>query len=83
MANLAISSTDYKIGELLDGQSDYTAVLFSDPNEMRYKAEFAQPLHMDLKREADPVYGGRRAPNSTDSRPLFEKYQFFTPGMYP
>ena len=76
---------DYKIGELLDGrqaESDYTVLFFSDPNEMQYEADFAEPLHMELKRGSDPIFVGRRADNVTDSRPLFEKYQFFTPGRY-
>jgi len=42
---------------------------------------------MDLKRSGSVEEGvkfvGRRADNETrDNRPLFEKYQFFTPGMF-
>lgn len=41
-------------------------------------------MRTDLKRRADgePAYVGRRAGNATDRRGLFEKYQFFTPGMF-
>jgi hypothetical protein len=76
--------TDYKIGQLVEkpqAEGDYTVLFFSDPNEMRYEADFDQPLHMELKRgESETVFIGRRAANNTDHRPLFEKYQFFTPG---
>lgn len=46
-----------------------------------YKSEFQEPLHSDIKRHAGAV---RRADGGSkvDTRPLFEKYQFFTPGMY-
>ena len=45
-----------------------------------YESEFIEPLHMDLKRD---VSEGSKAGNDTrDTRGLFEKYQFFTPGKY-
>jgi hypothetical protein len=76
--------SDYKIGQLLESSrkdGDYTVLFFSDPNEMRYEADFDQPLHVELKRDSNPILIAR-APNVTDPRPLFEKYQFFTPGTY-
>lgn len=73
---------DYALGqsfENLDG--DYTVLLFSDRHEVDiYVPSFTEPVHMDLKRQSGPVYVGRRAANSTENLPLFEKYQFFTPG---
>lgn len=46
-----------------------------------YESEFIEPLHMDLKRD---VSEGSKAGNTTrDTRGLFEKYQFFTPGKHP
>lgn len=43
-----------------------------------YEAEFVDAARVELKRDlGNSVY--RRA-NETDKRPLFEKYQFFTPG---
>jgi len=43
-----------------------------------YEAEFVDAARVELKRDlGNGVY--RRA-NETDKRPLFEKYQFFTPG---
>ncbi|GKU04877.1 hypothetical protein FLAG1_07567 [Fusarium langsethiae] len=45
-----------------------------------YESEFIEPLHMDLKRD---VSEGSNAGNATrDTRGLFEKYQFFTPGIF-
>jgi len=35
---------------------------------------------MDLKREEGGAGFAARRKNATDNRPLFEKYQFFTPG---
>jgi hypothetical protein len=61
--------------------------MFSDPNEFQvYEPEFIESVHknhLDLRRAVEqPVFtGARRASNTTrDTRPLFEKYQFFTPG---
>jgi hypothetical protein len=46
-----------------------------------YHSEFQEPLHSQIKRQEGAV---RRADSGkkVDSRPLFEKYQFFTPGMH-
>ncbi len=63
---------------------EYTIVIFSDPNEFKaYEPEFTEPVHMDLRRHAEEELsfaGIRRKSNSTNHLPLFEKYQFFTPG---
>ncbi len=59
-------------------------MVFSDPNEFKaYEPEFAAPVHMDMRRWAEQSEGtvGSKS-NSTANLPLFEKYQFFTPGMY-
>jgi hypothetical protein len=56
--------------------------MFSDPNEFKpYEPEFAEPLHMDMKRWSEGAeVVARDDSNSTRNLPLFEKYQFFTPG---
>ena len=78
-----MSLIDHGLARLLDAlDGDYTVVLFSDPNEFKaYEPEFIEPVHMDLRRQADDgvKFTSRRA-NSTNKAPLFEKYQFFTPG---
>jgi hypothetical protein len=64
----------------------YTFILLSTPDSKSveaienpiYEAVFTDAVHMDLKRS---LYG--RKTNSTvksDQRPLFEKYQFLSPG---
>ncbi|KAF4989191.1 hypothetical protein FGRMN_9292 [Fusarium graminum] len=46
-----------------------------------YESEFIEPMHMDMKRDVSD--GLSQAKNSTrDTRSLFEKYQFFTPGIF-
>ncbi|KAL5349968.1 hypothetical protein ACLOAV_005004 [Pseudogymnoascus australis] len=44
-----------------------------------YESEFQEPLHSEIKRQTV-----RRADGGSkvDRRPLFEKYQFFTPGIF-
>jgi hypothetical protein len=63
---------------------DYTVLLFSDPNDFKaYEPSFIEPMQTDLKRRTDSINVGRRAGNQTaDHRGLFEKYQFFTPGVF-
>ncbi|KAJ9158301.1 BIG1-domain-containing protein [Coniochaeta hoffmannii] len=81
-----LADNDYELDRLLSTLGDdYTVLLFSDPNEFKaYEPSFVEPMRTDLKRrgEAEPVYVGRRAGNATDNRGLFERYQFFTPGIF-
>ncbi|KFZ07672.1 hypothetical protein V501_06232 [Pseudogymnoascus sp. VKM F-4519 (FW-2642)] len=44
-----------------------------------YESEFQEPLHSEIKRQTGAM---RRADSKVDRRPLFEKYQFFTPGIF-
>ena len=52
----------------------------SSHDDMLYEAKFQDPVHMDLKRQLMVRYPTNTTTN--DTRPLFEKYQFFTPGMF-
>jgi hypothetical protein len=72
---------DRELGLLLDSlNGDYTLLLFSDPNDGKsYEADFGDAINLDLKRREVLEVVGKRKDNST-SLPLFEKYQFFTPG---
>jgi hypothetical protein len=66
--------------EQLESQDSYTLIYLSSATEPTYEAQFAEPLHMELRRQ---ISGNiKRASNETDRSklPLFEKYQFFTPG---
>lgn len=66
----------------------YTFVLLSTPlTEMEakdeipvYEAAFNDPVHMDLKRNL--YIKEDNSTRATDNRPLFEKYQFLTPGLF-
>ncbi|KAH8596985.1 BIG/ATPase V1 complex, subunit S1 [Bisporella sp. PMI_857] len=67
--------------------ADYTVIYISTPlngtvkeEAMVYEAEFDSQAHIDLKRSIQA-----RVPKETpnkDHRPLFEKYQFLTPGIF-
>lgn len=64
----------------------YTVIYITTPStsshdDILYEAKFQDPLHMDLKRQLMARYPTNTTTN--DTRPLFEKYQFFTPGMSP
>ncbi|KAK4212117.1 BIG/ATPase V1 complex, subunit S1 [Rhypophila decipiens] len=83
-----LGDNDREIGRLLDNMdADFSVIILSDPNEFKaYEPDFVAPMHMDLKRmlEPDTIVGRAAEKNSTkrDTRPLFEKYQFFTPGVF-
>jgi hypothetical protein len=75
---------DYLIHTLLDSHpsANYTIIYTTTPasaeivDDLSYKPVFIEPLHMELKRFDDKPPND----NEKDDRPLFEKYQFFTPG---
>ncbi|KAK3997492.1 BIG/ATPase V1 complex, subunit S1 [Cladorrhinum sp. PSN332] len=82
-----LRDNDLELDKLLHVLDEYTVIMFSDPNELRpYEPEFSSEpaAHMDLKRWSEEnEYLERRKPNSTGNHlPLFEKYQFFTPGVF-
>ncbi|KAL7918174.1 BIG1 domain-containing protein [Trichoderma austrokoningii] len=61
----------------------YTIIVFSTPHEPTYEPDFVDPVRMDLKRHVQSAQLKQRE-NTTDwdKLPLFEKYQFFTPGIF-
>ncbi|KAB5531291.1 BIG/ATPase V1 complex, subunit S1 [Coniochaeta sp. 2T2.1] len=84
-----LADNDYDIGRLLDTLGDdYTVLLFSDFDQSNFgiwEPNLGEPVQADLKRRTEQqraAYVGRRAGNETDTRGLFEKYQFFTPGIF-
>ncbi|KAK3499569.1 BIG/ATPase V1 complex, subunit S1 [Neurospora hispaniola] len=80
-----LASNDDQLGLMLDTlEGDYTLVMVSDPNEFKaYQPDFIEPVHMDLKRGQFSSQEGSDNGNTTyDNRPLFAKYQFFTPGIF-
>ncbi|KAM0335720.1 hypothetical protein ACHAQA_000770 [Verticillium albo-atrum] len=72
------------LNEILEFDS-YTVIYLTSPSEQTtYEADFNEPLHEDLKRLRARVAPSPRADNNTawEKLPLFEKYQFFTPGIF-
>ncbi|KAG6038188.1 hypothetical protein E4U41_004473 [Claviceps citrina] len=81
----ALDRNDASVALDLDMASSdsYTILFYATPREPFYDSEFVQPLHMDTSRGLEGASFLQRA-NKTerDTRPLFEKYQFFTPGIF-
>lgn len=62
--------------------NSYTILFYATPREPLYDSEFIEPLHTDLRRSLDGAASMQKANRTErDTRPLFEKYQFFTPGI--
>ncbi|KAH6648886.1 BIG/ATPase V1 complex, subunit S1 [Truncatella angustata] len=57
----------------------YTAGAHTEKAHEEYEAEFKDTTHQELKRRNGNV---QRQKQERDTRPLFEKYQFFTPGIF-
>jgi hypothetical protein len=82
----ALKATDEDLGIVLsqyDAAGDYTVIFTAGKSTEKaeesyiYEAEFKDTTHQELKRQLGQI---QRRANATDNRPLFEKYQFFTPG---
>lgn len=62
----------------------YSVLYVTSPSESAtYEADFSNSVSDELRKLRAREIPVRRAQNDTekDTRPLFEKYQFFTPGM--
>lgn len=81
---VANSTTDDKLAEGLEKVTEgnsYTFIFFSTPGEPSYEPEFDEPVRMELKRNVQSTKLAKGGNNTEwDKLPLFEKYQFFTPG---
>ncbi|WYZ38929.1 hypothetical protein EsH8_III_000843 [Colletotrichum jinshuiense] len=83
-----LAENDHVLGQSLDklrqASDSYTVIYLASPSEPTYQAEFMEPLHAELKRHEASLQHVRRAKNDTDwnKLPLFEKYVFFTPGIF-
>ncbi|KAI9742673.1 MAG: hypothetical protein M1818_003814 [Claussenomyces sp. TS43310] len=47
-----------------------------------YDADFSSPLHTEMKRQFHGVRNAKRNSTIPEGAPLFQKYQFFTPGLF-
>lgn len=65
-------------------ETDSLTILFlSTPSEPTYEPDFVGSLHTDLKRSSRNIPVRRKNDDADWNKlPLFEKYQFFTPGIY-
>ncbi|RYO87326.1 hypothetical protein DL766_007666 [Monosporascus sp. MC13-8B] len=64
-------------------EGSYTVIYAAGPRTeapKTYTADFQDSTHVELKRQLQHL--GKRALNDTSNLPLFEKYQFFTPGIF-
>lgn len=68
--------------EDLKNDKSYTVIFYSSAVEPVYEADFADPAHLELRRNVEsPVLRREKKTSGRDNRNLFEKYQFFTPGQ--
>lgn len=87
-----LKENDDNLGVVLaqyEREGDYSIIYtsgssISDHESKQYKPEFTDPTHMELKRQLGSIVMRANNTNNTNgtSLPLFEKYQFFTPGIF-
>ncbi|KXJ93164.1 BIG/ATPase V1 complex, subunit S1 [Microdochium bolleyi] len=81
----ALGENDNNFGMVVDQYDlagDYTVLYTAGSRTDEpsgYTAEFHDSMRTELKRQVQPV---RRANSTFENLPLFEKYQFFTPGIF-
>ncbi|KAI1377377.1 BIG1-domain-containing protein [Hypoxylon crocopeplum] len=81
-----LKENDEELGMILEQyerEGSYTVVYAGGPRKetpKTYVSEFQGAVHTELKRQLQLVR--QRADNSTRNLPLFEKYQYFTPGIF-
>jgi hypothetical protein len=69
--------------ENLASADSYTIIYLAGHPESTYEAEFGEPVRMDLKKRiASAARHLRRDLASGNQQSLFDKYQFFTPGIF-
>ncbi|KAI1355056.1 ER protein BIG1 [Xylaria sp. FL0043] len=88
----ALKENDEELGIVLEqygasGGESYTVVYTGGPQTEKpqtYTAEFTDSGagHSELKRQLHDINGVRRQANKDKNLPLFEKYQYFTPGIF-
>ncbi|XXH00279.1 tropomyosin-2 [Hypoxylon texense] len=80
-----LKENDEELGMVLEQferEGSYTVIYAGSQRETpkTYTADFQEAVHTELKRS---LHGLRqRADNSTRNLPLFEKYQYFSPGIF-
>ncbi|KAF4120164.1 Vacuolar ATP synthase subunit S1 (ATP6S1) [Geosmithia morbida] len=86
LTNAALPENNAVLGDKLASimaDDSYTVIFMSSPEEPTvYDAEFEEPVKMELKKRVQNDHISRRQDSDRDTRALFEKYQFFTPGVF-
>ncbi|KAI1106124.1 BIG1-domain-containing protein [Jackrogersella minutella] len=81
-----LKDNDEELGMVLEQyerEGSFTIIYAGGPRKetpQTYKAEFPGAVHSELKRDLHLIQ--QRASNKTRNLPLFEKYQFFTSGIF-
>ncbi|KAI1462192.1 BIG1-domain-containing protein [Annulohypoxylon moriforme] len=81
-----LKDNDGELGMVLEQyerEGSYTIIYAGGPRKetpKTYNAEFPNAVHQELKRDLHLIQ--QRAKNNTRDLPLFEKYQYFTPGIF-
>ncbi|KAI1410962.1 BIG1-domain-containing protein [Hypoxylon sp. FL1857] len=81
-----LRENDDELGMVLEQyerEGSYTIIYAGGPRKETsetYKADFQDGVHQELKRQMHIAQ--QRAANKTRNLPLFEKYQYFTPGIF-
>ncbi|KAJ3498775.1 hypothetical protein NLG97_g844 [Lecanicillium saksenae] len=78
----ALRINDHALGERIgkeNGHTSFTVLFYATRPEPAYEAQFGDAVHQDLRRA---THGSSAPAVERDNRPLFEKYQFFTPGIF-
>ncbi|KAH7166242.1 BIG/ATPase V1 complex, subunit S1 [Dactylonectria macrodidyma] len=81
----SLADSDEILSKSIDGlqsSNSYTILFVGTPGEQTYEPEFDDRVRMDLKRDLRSSPMRRANETERDNRPLFEKYQFFTPGIF-
>jgi len=63
------------------GRSSRRISVPTEEKEYEMESEIQEAMHIDLKRDLSTYTLGKRDNQTIVDGPLFEKYQFFTPGM--
>lgn len=80
IGNRADAALGDKLADIM-AEDSYTVIFMSSTREpTSYEADFNEPVQTELKKRVQNDRVIRRQDSERDTRPLFEKYQFFTPG---
>ncbi|OTB05806.1 hypothetical protein M426DRAFT_319488 [Hypoxylon sp. CI-4A] len=83
-----LKDNDVELGMVLEQferEGSYTIIYTGGPRKevpQTYEAEFESSINEELKRSLPLDLVQKRAGNDTSNLPLFEKYQYFTPGIF-